>query len=280
MWDFYENDSDFTIPKGRLKRNKQIHVGGLKLIGDGSVSGRTAWMEKPYLGSDRDYGMPVYSDESMESAIEFVKKNHCQLAVHAMGGKAIDRVVDRLYDEENWMEGSVPMVRMEHITEPSEDAVKRAAEKGIYFVTQPIFAYCEIETYLKNLGLERTKKTYPVKHLLDSGVKLALSTDSPATSWAVPSDPFSNIKSAVTRIAYDGTDLGQDQRIDMETAIRLYTACGAEAAGFERAGILKEGYLADFIVLDRDIFSEDPMSIDETKVLQTYINGEMVYSRG
>ena len=61
--------------------------------------------------------MPVYSDESLE--------------------------------EENWAEGRAPHLRVEHVTEPSEEAMRKAAERGIAFVSQPIFEYCEIETYLR-----------------------------------------------------------------------------------------------------------------------------------
>ena len=42
---------------------------------------------------------------------------------------------------------------------------------GIAIVTQPIFLYAEIESYLKNLGSERTKKTYPVQSMLKAGLK-------------------------------------------------------------------------------------------------------------
>jgi len=279
MWDFYENNKDFHIDKQRMARDQQIHVGGLKLIGDGSVSGKTAWMHEPYLGPGDEYGMPVYSDESMESAIKFVKENHCQIAVHAMGGRAIDRVVDRLYDEPEWMLDEVPGIRIEHITEPADTALKKAASRRIAMATQPIFAYCEIETYLNNLGAERTKKIYPYNRILNNGIKLCLSTDAPATSWAIPSDPFSNIKSAVTRIAYDGTDMGEEERIDVTTAILLYTIEAAEVCGFVDSGKLDIGYQADFVELSDDIFSIDPMDIDKINVDATYIGGEEVFKR-
>ena len=67
------------------------------------------------------------------------------------------------------------------------------------------------------------KECYSIKSLLEQKVNLCFSTDAPATSWAVPSDPFVCIKGAVTRKAYDGTDCGDDQIIDMKTAIILYT---------------------------------------------------------
>lgn len=300
MWDYFMDDSDFRITGDLSSFNENIRIAGIKLIGDGSISGQTAWLEKPYLNTD-NYGIPVYSDESMEKAITFAKENNCQISVHAMGGRAIDRAIDRFYNEDGFqyidtqsvnVEGTehtskenlvhrkivVPRLRLEHLTEPGVNAMEKAAEKGFAFVCQPIFAYCEIETYLKNLGKDRIKGLYPFKSILDSGVKMCFSTDATATSWAVPSDPFSNLKSAVTKYAYEGTDIGQEQRIDIETAIRLYTKEAAEISGFPELGMIKEGYEAGFIVLSEDIFGIDPMRIDEVNVEETYIKGEKIYS--
>ena len=137
--------------------------------------------------------------------------------------------------------------------------------------------YSEIESYLNNLGQDWLKETYPIRHMLEKGVKVALSTDAPATSWAVPSDPFPNIKSAVSRYAYDGTDCGRENRIDTETAVKLYTREGAQVAGFEKMGMLKRGFKADFAVLSEDLFSACGEDIDKVFVTETYIDGEQVY---
>lgn len=279
MWDYYCNDSNFTIPAEQMDGDRQIHTAGLKTIGDGSFSGRTAWVSEPYYGSTDEYGMPVCSDELMESSIEFCKKNHCQYAMHAMGRQAIDRIVDRIAREEKWTEEGIPHLRIEHVTEPSENAIRKTVEHGFAFATQPIFLYAEIESYLRNLGPERTKRAYPIRTLLERGVNLCFSTDSPATSWATPSDPFPNIKCAVTRYAYDGTDCGQEEAVDVETAIKLYTRNAAIVAGLKNAGQLKPGYHADFVVLGDDILTVEPEKIDRIKIQETYIDGEKVYGR-
>ena len=279
MWDYYWKDPNFSISPDQMDGERQIHVAGLKTVGDGSFSGRTAWVNKPYLGTDDERGIPVCSDGLMESAIQFCKENHCQYAMHAMGGQAIDRIVNRVAEEEKWTEGETPHLRVEHVTEPSKSAVEKTVAHGFAFVTQPIFLYAEIESYLKNLGAERTKKTYPIRTLLKKGVNVCLSTDAPATSWATPSDPFPNIKCAVTRRAYDGTDCGQEESIDVETAIKLYTKNAAIATGLKNAGQLKTGYHADFIVLSEDILAVAPEDIDKIKVQETYIEGERIFIR-
>lgn len=277
MWDYFMGDEEFTIAPERMDHRRQIFVGGLKLIGDGSISGRTAWLEEPYKDSQTDRGLSVCSDELLEDAILQCKRYELPLSVHAMGGRAIDRMIQRFKDEEKWNGNQAPHLRLEHITEPGEEAIRIAAEKGFAFVMQPVFLYSEIESYIRNLGEERLKKTYPISTLLTNGVRVVLSSDAPATAWALPYNPFVGLKGAVTRKAYDGTDCGAQERISIEEALRLYTIEGAKVLGIKDRGMLREGYYADFGVLDRDILSIDSDEIDGVEVIETYISGERVY---
>lgn len=277
MWEFFMEDPSFDMTEADMDRRQQIFAAGLKLIGDGSVSGRTAWMKRPYCGKPLEYGMPVLTKDQMESAIQFCRSHQCQLSVHAMGTETIERIIDRVCREFSWMKEEIPYVRIEHVTDPEEESLRKAAEHNIAVVTQPVFMYAEVESYLENLGDDWMKQCYPVRCMLDQGVMLCFSTDAPATSWAAPSDPFINMKAAVTRKAYDGTDCGKEQAVDIETAVCLYTREAAKIVGFPGIGQLKQGFQADFAVLDRDIFQTDPEEVDETEVLETYIRGKRVY---
>ena len=279
MWDFFADDKEFHIPEERFDRNRQIFAAGLKLIGDGSISGRTAWMNRPYYGSTDEYGISVCSDHLVETAISFCRENHCQLSMHAMGGRAISRMIDRACKEEPWTAPGIPYVRVEHVTDPSEESIRKAAEHGISFVSQPIFPYAESKSYLSNLGTEWMRQCYPYRDILDADVTLGFSTDAPATFWSDPSDPFPGLKLAVTRTAADGTDCGKDQAVDIAAAVTLYTKGAALAAGFPDTGMLKAGYHADFAVLSDDILNIPADDIDKVRVVQTYIGGKCVYER-
>ncbi|MGM0437418.1 MAG: amidohydrolase [Bacillota bacterium] len=268
----------FSIDKSKKDLSSQVHVGGVKILADGSVSGKTAWVKPPYLGEKDNFGLKTTTKEELLEAAQYAKENELQLVVHAMGEQAIDLVVNTFYNKKDWLDDR-PSIRVEHASMPSIEALKKAAKGNIAFVSQPIFMYAEIESYLNNLGSERTKKNYPYKTILESGIRLAFSSDAPATAWADPVDPFTAIKSAVTRKAYDGTDTGQDEKVDLETAIRLYTKEGADITGIPEIGQLKAGYKADFLVLDKDIFEVKAEKIDEIEVEQTYMNGELVYKK-
>lgn len=276
MWEDLEKQ--MVLDEGNTDRNKPIHIGGIKLFADGSVSGKTAWVNPPFLGDDESYGISTTSKEELVAAAEAAKTHGVQLVVHAMGEQAIDLIVDTFYGEEGWLDDA-PSIRIEHAAMPTKKAIRRAAEMNIAFVPQPIFLYAEIESYLNNLGAERTKTTYPIQAMLKAGIKVAFSSDAPATAWADPVDPFVSIKSAVTRIAYDGTDTGQDQRVDVSTAIELYTRAAQEITRIPEVGQLKAGYHADFIVLSDDILEISSDRIDEVLVEETYMGGELVYRR-
>lgn len=214
----------------------------------------------------------------MKQHLEYAKQHGVQLVVHAMGEQAIDLIVNTFYGMESWIQDG-PSIRIEHAAMPTAQAIERAAEMGIAFVPQPIFLYAEIESYLKNLGIERTKTTYPINKMLEAGIPVAFSSDAPATAWADPVNPFIGIKSAVTRVAYDGTNTGQSEKIDVETAIELYTRGAQQITRIPNIGQLKSGYQADFIILNNDILEISPDEIEHINVEETYVKGISVYKK-
>ena len=269
---------DPILAKNHTNREHANHVGGIKLFADGSVSGQTAWVNPPFLGGNENFGIPMTTKEELLLAGEAAKKNQIQLVVHAMGEQAIDLIVDTFYGKKGWIEDG-PSLRIEHAAMPSKRAVQRASEMGIAFVPQPIFLYAEIESYLHNLGAERTKQTYPIQSMLEAGIMVAFSSDAPATAWGDPVNPFVGMMAAVTRRAHDGTDTGQEQRLDVETAIMLYTKAAQEVTRIPDIGQLTPGYHADFVILDRDILTISPEEIGEVRVEETYMAGKLVYQR-
>jgi len=276
MWGDLEKSP--ILNKENTDRTKPIHIGGIKLFADGSVSGRTAWVNPSFLGDDDTQGISTTSSEELLAAAKMAKEHGIQVVVHAMGEQAIDQIVNTFAHVDNWIDGA-PSVRIEHAAMPTKHALEIASKKGFAFVPQPVFLYAEIESYHNNLGIERTKTTYPVKTMLEGGIQVAFSSDAPATAWADPVDPFVGIQSAVTRIAYNGADTGQSERVSIATAIELYTRCAQEVTRIPDVGQLKVGYHADFIVLDQDILEVPVEKIAQVKVENTYLGGRLVYSK-
>ena len=51
MWDYFCDDESFEITAEQRDYGKDVRIAGIKLIGDGSISGKTAWLRKPYLNT-------------------------------------------------------------------------------------------------------------------------------------------------------------------------------------------------------------------------------------
>jgi predicted amidohydrolase YtcJ len=128
------------------------------------------------------------------------------------------------------------------------------------------------------VGKERVERFYPVKSVLESGGLLVGGSD-----WNVSSlNPLDAIETAVRRRdpgSDDGPALGEEQAIDLETALDMYTRNAARIMRLDdRTGTIETGKRADLIVLDRNLFSSPPTEINETRVVLTLIDGRVVHS--
>ena len=273
--DLKDNATDLT-DEDRTGRAK---FAGIKLFADGSVSGCTAWMCKPYRNSAHGYS--TLTDADLNAGYEWARRNKVQVAVHAMGDRALDHVIDFFAAKDPWLDG-VPSVRLEHATFLSEAQIRKMNDAKMTFgvTTQIIFFFAEYDSYSQNLADEAFQRAYAVKSFYNNIEYFGLSSDAPATTWADPDNVFVSIKAAVTRKAYNGADIVPEQAITVPQAVLLYTSRPAPLARYEGLlGQIAPGYEASFVILDRDIFTIDVDELDRTQVQQTWIAGEKVYDR-
>src|SRR5207248_6164045 len=71
-----------------------VRVGGMKQVADGAVSGRTARLSQPYIGSKDDYGTFSASEEELYENGRKAYAAGWQLGTHANGDVAIERVLN------------------------------------------------------------------------------------------------------------------------------------------------------------------------------------------
>ena len=113
----------------------------------------------------------------------------------------------------------------------------------------------------------------PYRDLLDAGVTLAFSSDSPCYALS----PLWQMWCGVSRATAGGEALHDEQQLRPEEALAAYTRAGAAAIFAEdRCGALTPGRRADFVVL-----STDPrrLALDSWKQLHVeaaYAGGTLV----
>ena len=112
------------------------------------------------------------------------------VGIHAMGDRAIAAAVAAIElvgppptsDMAAGSAGTNPVRhRIEHCSLPGP-SLAAMRSLGIVPVPQPVFLYAEGEAYLAQLGSDRSAHAYPLRAMVDLGLRPALSSDAPATS--------------------------------------------------------------------------------------------------
>jgi predicted amidohydrolase YtcJ len=261
------------------QRTGRIKVAGVKLFMDGSISNRTAWMLEPFPDSD-SHGMNTLADSELWAAFDYARRNRVQLAVHVMGDRGVQHLIDTLGDQEPWM-GDLPSVRLEHATMLTEEQIAgmNAARMTFGVASQVIFFFAEQDSYAANLSASQYGRAYATRSCYDGLAAFGLSSDRPATTWDDPDDVFVSVKAAVTRRAHNGADIGAGQALTVAQALLLYTSRPARVADYEGAvGTVAAGKEASFVVLDRDVFAVPVEEIDRVRVTATYVGGRQVFA--
>jgi predicted amidohydrolase YtcJ len=263
------------------QRSGRIRFAGIKLFADGSISGRTAWMTEPYNDTD-ERGYPTIDVDALQSGYEWARRNHVQVAVHAMGDRSLRQVVDFFAGKQPWLRPDVPSVRLEHATLLSDDLIGQMNDSPMVFgvATQIIFFFAEHDSYVRHLTPPQYRRAYPVRTFYERLAHIGLSSDAPATTWADPDNVFVSIEAAVRRQAYNGADIVPEQAITVPQAVLLYTARAAQLGRYaDPVGQIATGREASFVVLDRDIFTVEADAIHDTRVDETWLAGSKVYER-
>lgn len=252
-------------------------TGPLKMLGDGSLGGRTAHLSRPYADDPDTSGFNLYSDELMNSMIEYANDHHMQCAVHAIGDACLDQVlnaIDRALRKTPVKDHRHGII---HCQISRKDQLERMADLDLHIYCQSIFLDYDNHIVRQRTG-ELADTSYSWKTLMNSGLSVSNGSDCPVE---LP-DVMAGIQCAVTRTSLHdqcGPYL-PEEAFTVQEALDSFTVRGAEAS-FEESvkGQIRAGYLADFAVLEADPFQTDPSHLKDIRVLETYLGGQLVYRR-
>lgn len=207
------------------------------------------------------------------------------MTMHVIGDLALRRTLD-WYEAAIRANGPRPDRRMRLIhawyADPADLA--RAGRMGLAADVQPAFLFERWSAIERSLGPERSRWAHAYRTMIDSGMRLNLSSDFPGTynrlGFAVY-NPLENMYMAVTRQDLRGQPAGgwhPEQRITIDEAIRAYTINPAWSSHEENVkGTITVGKLADLVVLSRDIRTIPPQDLLKTEVRYTIVGGRIVH---
>ena len=256
---------------------------GIKGMMDGSLGSRTAWMHKPYLHghnhNDKEK-LPTLGVITIKDTTDFkyllrqTDNAGIQHAVHAIGDRANDWIINQFKDIANEHGSRDRRSRIEHSQHLSENSIREFASQNIIPSMQPYHLFDDGSWAHKRIGYDLLSRTYIFNTLIKSGANLTFGSD-----WTVaPLNPATGIFAAVTRKTRDGKNEDgwfPNEKISVEDALRCYTINNAYAAFWEKTtGSITVGKNADFIVHSMNYFDIDPEMILESKILRTVVGGK------
>ncbi|MCA1010712.1 amidohydrolase [Halobacillus halophilus] len=261
-------------------RNDTNYNGSLdsaKLFQDGSIQGLTGALRDPYFCNPNITGELSHAQNEFNEEVLDLHKRGFRIATHGNGDRAIGSILDAY----SYALDKVPKPdhrhRIEHVQTATREDLNRMKGLGVEasFFINHVYYWGERHRSIF-LGEERANRLNPLKDAQERGFKFTLHSDCPIT----PISPLFSIWAAVNRVTSDGRTLGEEQKIDVTTALKAMTIYGAWLNFEEQeVGSIEVGKLADFAVLDKDPTSCNPIEIKEIEVLATYIGGKRVYNK-
>lgn len=243
----------------------------LKFFADGIVGARTAAVSKPFADTGT-CGFFMRDEHELEQMIVDAHHGGWQAAIHAIGDRAIARVLAAFARGQAERPRPDMRHRIEHYFCPPEDLLRLTAELGAVVVSQPAFLTRMRRSILGAFGADSDTK-YPARSLLDAGVRFAASSDAPTGDPC----PWAGMAAAIDRGARDGAPIGPAEALTRRQAVAAYVHGGAYAMKHESwRGELAPGMAADLIAIDRDPF-DAAVDIRATRVRTTIVRGEVVH---
>ena len=257
----------------------RLRMVGIKFYADGALGSRGAWLKQPYADKPDTSGLQFHSDAELRSLTDTAASLGFQIAIHAIGDAANAQVITT-YEWLNSKYGNKRRWRIEHAQIVDCADLPRIGRANIIASMQPTHQTSDRLMAEKRLGPDRLRCSYAWQSMLRTGARLAFGTDFPVES----PDPFPGLSAAISRQDVNGQPPGgwyPNERVTLGEALHAYTR-GAAYAGFaeDRIGALDPGMWADFVIVDRDPTSVSPQMLARTKVLETWIAGRKVWSRG
>jgi hypothetical protein len=251
-----------------------FRIGPAKVFQDGSGGGRTAAMTTEYRNDPGNFGITIYDQAGLNERFTRANAAGFQMAAHAIGDLAISMILTA-YETAlaaNPRQDARP--RIEHCGLCTPEHLRRMKSIGALAIPQPSFIYYLGDSYIENFTEEQLAMSYPGRSWFDAGIVAVGSSDVPVVSC----DPFVNLRSAVTRLTQDGRQMGCNQGVTIDEALRMFTINGAYAS-FEESikGSITEGKFADLTVLSQDPRAVEPEALNTLRAELTMVDGRIVY---
>ncbi|WP_245883324.1 amidohydrolase [Streptomyces hyaluromycini] len=218
-------------------------------------------------------------EPEFEKAVRLLMENGWGFRLHATYDETIRR--DLAVFEKLAAEGLFPAGNrwlFDHAETVSAESLDRVAALGGAMSVQNRLSF-QGEAFLRRYGPGAAADAPPIREMLDRGLTVAAGTDATRVSTYNPWVALHWLISG--RNVGDLVLRPPSNRVDRQTALRMFTRAGAELTGEEGVkGVLRPGFYADLAILSDDYFTVPEPEIAHIESLLTVTGGRIVYAAG
>lgn len=253
-----------------------LRLAGIKVSVDGNLGVANAALYEPYPDDPGNTGIVRIEPGPLGDAVGDGHDAGLQVAVHAMGQRALDLAMDA-FERRTGPDRAARRHRIEHgFMPPRPGQLERLARLGLVLSMQPSMLWSEGDSWLTLLGEDRVAGIMPVRSAVAAGLHVLINSDYPCSPLA----PFVGIQAAVERRTRAGVVLGADEAVTVGQALAMMTTAPARTVHEEqRAGSLRPGSFGDAIVLAQDPFAVPAGELRHVEVDVTILEGRPVHER-
>jgi hypothetical protein len=256
---------DYFMKFGVIEKER-LTVRSVKIYADGALGSRGAKLLEPYSDAQETTGLLVEDEDFYDHVCEKAYNAGYQVCCHAIGDGGVRMILN---EYAKFLKGTNDLRwRVEHsqVVDPQDFALYK--EYSIIPSIQATHCTSDMPWAEDRLGSERVKNAYAYKTLLEQNGWLINGTDFPIEHVS----PIKTFYSSVARKHLTDNKLSREEALKSMT---IWAAKGYFAE--ERKGSIEIGKEADFVILSDNIMTIEDEKIPEVKVVNTFINGEMVY---
>lgn len=262
-----------------------VSVDVVKVIGDGTQGGYTAWLLEPYADKPDSIGGSPFTLDQWHQVVREVDAAGFDVHIHACGERTVRTGLDAV---EAAIAANPPRDRrhtIAHLVYVADSDNPRFAQLGVIAQFSANWSSGDPDT-LENMaaryGSPRKDLMYRTQDVLRSGGRVSLGTDWPAAGYFSTYKPLDSIQVGVTRQLIGDPNAPVlspvDQRLTVEQAVHANTLGAAYQIRLDdRVGSVEVGKRADLIVLERNIFEIDPHDIHAANIQMTVMNGRVYF---
>ncbi|MCI5773668.1 MAG: amidohydrolase [Erysipelotrichaceae bacterium] len=252
--------------------NDYFRIGPLKLIMDGSLGARTAYLSQKYADDPSTNGFNCLSAKELEAYMSLAQYYNMPFAIHVIGDKALDMVLD-VYDKVK-IEHNILPNGLVHVQITRPEQLQRIIDNKLHCYIQSIFIDYD-GTILKQRVGKLADSSYAFKTLYEN-TTVSNGSDCPVE---MP-DVIKGIDKAVNRCDANGVPLNPQEALSVKQAIDSFTINGYKTSLEDNdKGKIAVGFKPDFVILDQNLETIPKDKIIDTKVIMTIFDGEVVYDR-